>query len=265
MGEQWLYCDLQSAGGSSDAVAVKGYHGSSRYSAWGTYNGTKFCCAYNSNVLGFYDVKIHGSAYADTLKFSYNGTYDLGPTGVPLLGSIDGEMGNDTIVGSASTNVIYSEELADTRCDSPYTSCNDTINGLAGADKIRGGDGDDTCIGGAGDDDIDGEDGNDTLLGGDGLDTMDGGDGDDVMSGGNNDDVIDSRSPAGYDVMCGEGNGGIVGDELHASAGDGDKLYGADAPDHLYCVDGTTSYDTTSGTRYACSGSTLTSRPSECP
>lgn len=264
-----LECNFE-ATTASTATMVRGYNGSSRYSAWGTYGdtSTKFCCAYNEPIAGFTDAKIHGSVEGDVLKFTYDTTYNLSATVNSLTGDIDGDEGDDTITGANTNAASYIEYLHGGE------SGVDTINGGGGDDYIYGGgnDGDgqgDTLIGGNGNDTIGGGDGNDTLLGGAGDDRLDGDAGNDILGGGEGDDDLDSSftsSSDGTDVLCGGGNSG-TGDLLQASASsNGDKLWGNDSGDVLECVDSGAQYGLGAPTRHDCTGSVIASPgPDECP
>jgi hypothetical protein len=249
-----LYCDLQLAPSDSTATLVEGYSGGGKYAAWGWYGTTKYCCQYTSSVVGYVDIKIHGSEYADTLRFNHINTYDLRATGLDLDGGIDGDIGNDTIVGSNVNSSKYTESLLG------YTG-NDTINGGGGDDTIDGGDDDDTLLGGPGEDDIHGGAGEDSILGGDDQDYLDGDSGDDAISGGSGSDYLDTRvgGDVGTDVLCGEGQN----DHLYSDAGSGDKLWGPNVGDDVRCDDATVMTDMNSSPSGPCTR-TLTTRPA-CP
>lgn len=215
--ETQMLCDLSAAGGDSVATVVRDYNGGNRYSGWGSYGNTttKFCCAYSSDVLGFSAVKIDGSDYNDTLKYTYNGTHELSETGVDLHATIDGHDGNDTITGSNRDSAYYFEWFeggGDCTYPDPDGG-DDTIVGGGGVDTLRGQCGDDLILGGPGMDIIVGGTGDDSIIGGLGGDDITGDDGVDSISGGDGDDVIDGGN--GADILCGDGGGGDV-----LSAGD---------------------------------------------
>ncbi len=116
----------------------------------------------------------------------------------------------------------------------------DSIDALAGNDRIRGFGGDDAIFGDAGNDYIFGEGGNDTILGGAGDDVVFGNDGDDVLLGQDDNDIL--IGGLGNDVL--NGGGGIdnlIGDEgndvLFGEDGD-DILVGGDGDDLLFGDDG---------------------------
>ena len=150
-------------------------------------------------------------------------------TGIGLQIFIDGDDGNDTIIGSRNFN--------------------DTLEGGNGADRINqnptfvpsgnltidAGDGNDTVSGGTGNDNIDAGDGNDVVSGGDGNDTIDGNNGNDVLNGDNGDDSVfgddgaDTISGgAGNDMV----NGGSGTDSVSGDAGN-DTVYGGAGNDIL--------------------------------
>lgn len=189
-GVDFIRCDLGAAGASSTATVVRAYNGASRFSAWGTYGSTKFCCAYTDTAGGYADIKIQGSDFPDTLKYNYNNTHDLSAYNASTLyGSIDGGEGSDTIIGSNTNAASYVESLyGGASC---VATGDDTINGGAGDDNIYGECGNDTLLGGPGADVMSGGVGVDTMLGGDGDDIMDGDGGNDAESGGDGNDTMD--------------------------------------------------------------------------
>lgn len=255
---EFLRCDFRSAGAATNATLVLGYHGASRYSAWGDVGGTKFCCAYDDTTGGYEQIKILGSDSGDNLKFTHNGTYDLAAYNATLsYATIDGGVGNDIVIGSNTSAASYQESL--------YGGANDdTISAGGGDDNLNGDGGVDTLLGGSGVDTMSGGIGNDIMVGGVGNDIMNGDGDDDVESGGDGNDTMDGgtgTAASGYDVLCGEGGADI----LKASATDGDQLYGANSGDTLYCEGSSTLYDETSIPDNCSGTTTLTERPSECP
>lgn len=118
---------------------------------------------------------------------------------------LDGNRGNDTVVGGGSGGVVFGEDGNDLIYDAGTHNTldggtgNDSIVAVQGGESISGGAGDDlleanfgrsgtsgsTLDGGDGNDaiNVDGA-GNDSLVGGAGDDTLDGGMGSDTMSGG---------------------------------------------------------------------------------
>jgi hypothetical protein len=99
---------------------------------------------------------------------------------------------------------------------------NDTLAGLAGADRIfsgdgndvlNGGDGDDILGGGPGNDALNGQPGDDSLDGGTGADRLSSGRGNDVARGGSGADVVNARDHKPGDVVsCGSGRDLAVAD-----------------------------------------------------
>lgn len=98
------------------------------------------------------------------------------------------------------------------------SSKDDTLLGVAGANRIIGGTGRDTLIGRDESDELHGDRGNDALFGGYDADELFGGVGRDKLFGGGSDDRL-------------KGGGGI--DHLYGGQGS-DELFGAGGKDHLY-------------------------------
>ncbi|MFM9962800.1 MAG: Calx-beta domain-containing protein [Planctomycetaceae bacterium] len=187
--------------------------------------------------------------------------------------AINGENGNDTLVGTEGDDTILAglgNDAVNGRAGNDIISGidgNDTLAGGLGNDTISGGIGNDFLTGQAGDDDItagsgndtlrgfegndtlqgqagndalNGMDGDDSILGGTGLDSISGGAGNDVLDGGRNDDVINGNS--GNDRIRGDhGNDYIdAGTEMDTvNGGDGhDTIIAADGGDLLNGGDG---------------------------
>jgi Ca2+-binding RTX toxin-like protein len=106
---------------------------------------------------------------------------------------VDGEAGDDTIVGGNSL-LVAGGDGNDTLTSSNGTAQggkgNDVIRGTAGAEDLRGDDGNDTIYGGAGNDHILGGKGNDVLYGNAGVDYIWGNSGNDKLYGGAGTDVL---------------------------------------------------------------------------
>lgn len=102
----------------------------------------------------------------------------------------------------------------------------DTIDGLAGDDRILGYGNDDAINGGDGNDFIYGQSGADTILGGAGNDVIFGNEDDDIIYGEAGSDTL--IGGAGDDII----NGGADADYLIGDAGN-DKLFGEDGDDVL--------------------------------
>ena len=107
----------------------------------------------------------------------------------------------------------------------------DTIDGLAGNDRILGRDNDDVINGDAGNDTIFGQLGDDSVLGGTGNDVIFGNEGDDILFGEGGFDSL--LGGAGNDIL----NGGADADGLIGGIGN-DRLFGEDGDDFLIGEDG---------------------------
>lgn len=140
--------------------------------------------------------------------------------GVRILGgNIEGQDGDDSLIGSSANDTIYGHDGDDTIVGGDGENYlrgfagddliiggsgldiiggeagNDTINAGGGDDYILSNEGDDSVVGGEGHDLIETSLGNDTLDGGSGNDTLRSGRGDDVMSGGTgSDEFVIGRS-----------------------------------------------------------------------
>lgn len=142
--------------GSDDTLTVLGYFGADG----ATYNAVEF------------------------IRFADGTTWDLAAVKARALVPT---MGNDTITGYASDDVVLASEGNDTISG---RAGNDTLNGGGGADYVYGGDGNDMLTSGAGADYLSGDAGNDTLLGNEGIDTLTGGIGNDTLDGGSGADNL---------------------------------------------------------------------------
>jgi Ca2+-binding RTX toxin-like protein len=103
------------------------------------------------------------------------------PGGVLALG------GNDTVIGSADSELIFGNEGQDSISGG---AGNDTLFGSKDNDQLDGGTGNDSIRGDLGDDIVRGGDDNDTLLGGKGNDQLFGDAGDDFLSGDQGNDTL---------------------------------------------------------------------------
>jgi Ca2+-binding RTX toxin-like protein len=173
-GTVWT-CDVSAAGGSSEVYIVSDFSATHDYEAWGNVNGTTFCCSLDDD--GLTEIEILGSAYADTLSFSWSAqTYNLTDVYANgMIGTIYGGAGGDQISGADNTTLpeyLYGEDGGD------------LIRGYQGNDYLDGGNGDDVMLGHAGQDTMYGGAGADEMAGGDGNDTMYGDAGIDRMAGG---------------------------------------------------------------------------------
>ncbi|GEM_PF-1812499 len=127
---------------------------------------------------------------------------------------IEGDQGNDSMVGGPEADLLYGGE---------------------GDDSIDGGGGDDTLLGGDGNDSLSGIDGNDLVLAGWGDDTVDGGLGADVIFGWVGNDLV-LAGDGSDSVVGGDGDdtieGGIGSDSLYGGLGN-DLIRGGDGNDTL--------------------------------
>ncbi len=150
----------------------------------------------------------------------------------PIVGTLRGTEGKDTLVGVPNINTIYGLKGKDTITGTPNPDNlyggpgGDVIQGLEQRDFIRGGAGKDTIYGGKGRDVIFGGKGNDSIFGGRGGDFLSGGDGDDTIFGGQGNNVISgvNRDKSGSDFISGgKGN---------------DRLFGQDGNDNICGCEG---------------------------
>lgn len=177
--------------------------------------------------------------------------FDAG-TGLGIQISVDGDDGNDTIIGSSDLGgTLLGGDGADTITGS---AGNELINAGDGADSVIAGDGNDTVLGGdgkdiidggTGDDSIDAGDGNDSVTGSDGVDTISGADGADTIDGGAGNDVINGMSGLdeliggdGDDTLLGGADadivsGGTGNDLIEGNAGN-DVISGGDGSDQIH-------------------------------
>ena len=177
--------------------------------------------------------------------------FDAG-TGLGIQISVDGDDGNDTIIGSLDLgSTLIGGDGSDTITGS---AGNELINAGDGADSVIAGDGNDTVLGGdgndiidagTGDDSIDAGDGNDSVTGSDGVDTLSGDDGADTIDGGAGNDVINGMSGLdeliggdGDDTLLGGADDDIVsgdtGNDLIEGNGGNDVISGGDGSDQIH-------------------------------
>lgn len=207
--------------GSIDSVVIQ--------LSLGDGNDSLNASANNYNLITF---QANGGLGDDSL-IAGNGRIDAG-TQAQGRNVLDGDFGNDFIVGGNGNDVISGSDGNDQIYGG---GGNDTIQGGAGDDNIRGnggndsinaGDGNDIAKGDAGNDAIDGGNGNDKLAGDAGNDAIYGGNGDDTIKGGDGNEFID---------------GGAGADVIRGDAGN-DKIFGGSGRDILLGDDGA---DTLSG------------------
>jgi Ca2+-binding RTX toxin-like protein len=134
----------------------------------------------------------------------------ISPVGLNTTLWVRGDLGDDTITGSADYDYV------DTGAG------NDVVDALGGNDSVYGFEGLDTIYGGSGGDFIDGGIDNDQIDAGEDEDTVLGGTGDDAILGGNGSDSIDAGS--GQDTI----DGGTGNDTIFAGTGDDSILGGSD-------------------------------------
>jgi cysteine-rich repeat protein len=121
-------------------------------------------------------------------------------TGTPDADRINGNGGNDTIVGLAGDDCLNGGSFDDQLFGGDGS---DLLTGEGGDDLLDGGAGGDELIGGSNNDTMYGGADNDRLFGESGDDFIDGGDGDDLMNGGSNNDTL--RGGLGRDAVYGGG------------------------------------------------------------
>lgn len=113
-------------------------------------------------------------------------------------GDIEGEAGNDKLIGASQSDTMLGGDGLDTLRGA---GGEDDLRGGAGNDVIWGGSDDDVLSGGNGKDTLLGNLGDDSLLGGGGIDTLNGGRGDDTLTGGGGADRFVFKRDAGDDVI----------------------------------------------------------------
>ncbi|MEP3946017.1 M10 family metallopeptidase C-terminal domain-containing protein [Ascidiaceihabitans sp.] len=171
----------------------------------------------SGQILGMLDTRNGDDVVNNTglitgdVELGENDDFFSNAGGGTVAGVINGDMGNDTIIGGTGADEIDGGDDAD------------LIYGADGSDLIMGGVGEDTIYGDAGGDDLSGNEGIDIIYGGADSDTLSGGDdndflfggiGDDSLNGNNNDDLL--RGDAGDDTLSGGGGG----DRLFGGSGD---------------------------------------------
>ena len=142
-----------------------------------------------ASLAGVTTLTLRGTSEADAIILDLRNGADLNLESISVLAGD----GDDTVTFlgvSGSSEIAINGE-----------SGNDLLIGSAGDEVIAGGEGHDTMIGGAGRDDLSGGAGNDVLIGNGGHDTLDGGEGDDFARGDSGHDDITAGS--GADVLLG--------------------------------------------------------------
>ncbi len=151
--------------------------------------------------------------------------------------AVNGQAGNDSISGAQGEDVL-SGGLGNDSIDGGNgadfltgQAGDDSINGGDGNDTLRGFEGNDTLIGVTGDDLLNGMDGNDSISGGVGQDQITGGSGDDTLDGGRNNDTINGN--AGNDLIHGD-----HGNDYISAGTESDTVSGGDGDDTIIATDG---------------------------
>ena len=137
--------------------------------------------------------------------------------GDPIPATLNGEAGNDFLVGGRGDDTISGGDGRDTL---HAGGGDDTVSGGAGNDIVDGGAGDDTLGGDAGDDNLSGGAGDDTVNGGDGADRILGGRGTDILNGGAGNDLISAVDGDDDDTVDGGANDATGGDLAYVDRGD---------------------------------------------
>ncbi|MBU0532418.1 hypothetical protein KKB44_02900 [Candidatus Micrarchaeota archaeon] len=210
-------------------VVVDSGFGGGGESGWG--NGSGFChCPVSSGYMG---VPVCNCEFATI--YVVNGTVVGGPQdGQPYNGTLMGGPGQDVIVGTNESDIIYTGSGNDKVCG---LEGNDILYGSNSNDILDGGPGDDILYGEGSNDWLYGQGGNDIIYGGDAADDIDGGDGNDEIYGEHGDDLIYGGD--GNDIIY----GGDGKDTICGSYG-ADTIYGEVANDK---IDGGLDTDTLDG------------------
>ncbi len=171
-------------------------------------NGTagSVSVTFTGNEAGTYSVSGSGSSgsFTQIERVSGSENADTIDASASAVGQIlDGDGGDDSIVGSTG---------------------DDTITGGEGADQISDGEGNDSVDAGDGNDTIGGWTGNDTFSGGAGDDRIEGGHGADSIDGGTGDDLL-----VGYDAAGLSSGSTVVG----ADDGAADTIAGGAGADTI--------------------------------
>jgi Hypothetical glycosyl hydrolase family 15/RTX calcium-binding nonapeptide repeat (4 copies) len=153
---------------------------------------------------------------------------DQEPPPDPVVCTVTGTEGDDTLVGTPGHDVICARGGNDT-VQAGYGD--DIVYGTDGDDQLRGGAGNDVMFGGAGDDAVYGDDGDDRLDGSTGLDELSGGTGRDRIVGGPGVNRLAGRD--GSDVLV----GGAFRDLISGGSGR-DSIQGRGGRDRLFVRDG---------------------------
>lgn len=151
--------------------------------------------------------------------------------------AVNGGAGSDSIVGAAGNDILAGGTDNDTISGGDGSDSvtgqagDDSLDGGTGNDTLRGFEGNDTLQGQAGDDLLNGMDGDDSILGGVGKDQITGGAGNDTLDGGRNDDSINGNS--GNDKIRGD-----HGNDFINAGTETDTVNGGDGHDTIIATDG---------------------------
>ena len=159
------------------------------------------------------DVRLTADAIAD------DGESGEGDNVMPDVERLQTGFGDDTVVGSAATNVISTDVG------------NDILMGEDGADSLFAADGNDAVSGGGGDDSVIPSGGQDAADGGDGDDTLISGEFDDepdLLAGGPGTDLADYSGAGGAYFLDGAPDDGMFGEGDNAMPDVEDVRGGAD-------------------------------------
>jgi Ca2+-binding RTX toxin-like protein len=134
-------------------------------------------------------IDIHGAGLRGTVEGNDGNDSIIGSN---FVDELNGGLGDDTLLGTAGDDSIAGEEGNDVvdggaGNDRLRADHGRTVN--VGNDKVYGGEGDDLVYGGHGNDFLNGGNGKDSLFGYDGDDTLIGGDGTDNLYGGAGNDT----------------------------------------------------------------------------
>ncbi len=156
----------------------------------------------------FSDSELNGARYAAVLYQDDAGNWghlaDVAlpqpPQPVPCVSQIQGDTGNNTLIGTDQSEVIVGfagNDLLDGR------GADDCLYGGSDDDRLHGGAADDRLSGMGGADVLYGEGGSDTIYGRLGPDRLVGGDGRDTFYAGGGEDIVNAKDGRAETVDCG--------------------------------------------------------------
>jgi Ca2+-binding RTX toxin-like protein len=200
-----------------------------------------------NNFSGIYTVeKIDGGLGNNILSGTqYNDTIDLTGTELVNIASIDGGVGNDTLIGSAGNDVIIGGSGSDLLAGGSGDDIFRIEGNDSGYDRFQGDAGIDIILGGAGDDVIRVN----NYIGIYTVEKIDGGLGNNILSGTQYNDTIDLSGTELVNIASIDG--GLGNDTLIGSAGNdviiggtGSDLLAGGAGDDIFRIEGNDSgYD----------------------